>query len=128
MSDLFDVLDDLTVHKTEFDSSNEEYRKQYPPFMVNRFVSMTELYIPIVNEVNMYPDIPKEAHHRYFSTILPKRKHFFKYIKKAKDFSQAEKELICEYFECSMNDADRYINTMSEDEIKQIIKVYKHAR
>ena len=78
--DLFEILDDLTVKKKPFDRDNEEYVKGYPVFMVNRFVSMVDLYLPIINELNKYPDIPKSAHYRYLNQTLPKRKHWWKVI------------------------------------------------
>jgi hypothetical protein len=120
----FDHLNNLTLYKKEFDPNNDEQRKSYIPFMINRFISMTDVYVPIVNEINQYPDIPKETHYRYFSAVLPKRKHFFKYIKKKKDLNIEDKEKICEYFECSIKDAERFMNEMSLSQIKQIVSIY----
>lgn len=121
---LFDHLNNITLHKKEFDDNNQEVKTSYLPFLINRFISMTEVYIPIVNEINKYPDVPKATHYRYYKQIIPKRKQFFPYIKKPKDFNIEEKECICEYFECSLKDADRYIDTLSEEQIKRIIRIY----
>ena len=128
--DLFvrSILDDITKNKKNFNIDDENYKKNYTTYMINRFVSMVDLYVPIVNEINMYGDIPKESHYTYFKQILPKRKHFFKYIKKSKDLSDNDKECICEYFECSMKDAEQYINTMTQDQINKIVKVYEHKK
>ena len=124
----FDHLNDLTIHKKEFDPTNDEQRKSYIPYMINRFVSMTDVYLPFVNEINQYPDLPKETHHRYFSKILPKRKHFFQYIKKKKDVSIEDKEKICEYFECSTREAERYMDEMTIEQIRKIVSIYDKRR
>jgi hypothetical protein len=122
---LFDCLNDLTINKKDFDPNNDEQSKSYEPYMINRFVSMTDMYIPVINEINKYPNIPKETHYRYLQMTLPKRKHFFKYIKKTKDLSIKERSKLMEYFECSSNEADLYINQLTENQIKDILKVYE---
>ena len=75
---LFDILKDLSYTKVPFDPN-----LKYSKFMVNRFVSMCEAYIPLVNEVNR-GNIPDIAHYNYFKILLPKRNQFFKYIGKQK--------------------------------------------
>lgn len=125
---LFEHLDNLTVKKTDFDPNNDEQVKSYAPYMINRFVSMTDIYLPLVVEINQYKDIPKETHYRYYSSILPKRKQYFKYIKKKKDVDIQDKEKICEYFECSMREAERHIRILSKEQIKKIVKVFEKKR
>ena len=127
-AELFDKLNDLTVGKRKWNPEDEEYNKSYDVFMTNRWLSMVDIYLPVINELNKFDNIPKSAHYRYLYHTLPKRKHYFNYIKKVKDFTKEEKELLCEYFECSTKDAERYIQTMSEEEIKQVIGVYKHRK
>ena len=85
---------------------------------------MVDVYLPVVNEINQYSDIPKETHYRYYSSILPKRKHFFKYIGKKKDSTIEEKERIAEYYECSPKEAERYMDVLTSSQIKDIVKIY----
>lgn len=122
---LFEHLDGLTIHKKEFDPNNDEQKKSYEPFMINRFVSMIDVYIPIINEINKYPNVPKETHYRFLQKTLPKRKQFFKYIKKKKDVTIEEKKKVMEYYECSMREAEMYVNQLSDEQIKNILDVYK---
>ena len=126
--ELFDYLKSLTERNEFVDFDNEEVRKGYQPFMINRFISMAEVFTQVVNEINRFSDIPKETHFRFFFSVLPKRRQFFKYIKKPKDLSQDEKLVIAKYFEVGLTDAERYINMLSEEEIKEILEIYKYGK
>ena len=55
---LFDHLNNLTENKTEYDPMNDVQTKSYEPYMINRYISMCDFYLPLVNEINKY-DIPK---------------------------------------------------------------------
>jgi len=126
--ELFDYLKALTERNDFVNFDEEEVRKDYQPYMINRFVSMAEVFTQVVNEINRYSDIPKETHFRYFFSVLPKRRQFFKYIKKKKDLSQDEKLLIANYFEVGLNDAEKYIQLLDESQIKEILELYRYGK
>ena len=48
---LFDVLNMIEGQKLPWDKLPDEYKKAYSQFMINRFVSSQELYVPIVAEL-----------------------------------------------------------------------------
>ena len=125
---LWDHLNNLTINKTELNDKNDVESKSYNIYLINRFVSMCELYIPIVNEVNKYGNIPKKLHHTFLLNILPKRKQYFKYIKKGKELNETELSYIAEYFEIGIREAKMYINLLSEENVKEIIKLYTFGR
>lgn len=125
--ELFDYLKALTERNEDLDFDNEEIRKGYQPYMINRFVSMSEVFIPVVNEINRY-DLPKDTHYRYFFSILPKRRQFFKYIKKKKDLTVTEKKLIAKYFEVGLNEAEKYIQLLDEKQIKEILDIHRYGK
>jgi len=124
---LFDFLSAMTLKNEDVNFDNPEVKKGYQSYMINRFVSMSEMFVPIVNEINRY-DVPKEVHYQYYYNILPKRKQYFKYIKKSKDLEEQDKKYIAEYFECSMREAEGYINTMEDSEIKELLNIYKYGK
>lgn len=126
--ELFDYLKALTEKNEFLDFDDEEIRKDYQPFMISRFISMAEVFTQVVNEINRFSDIPKETHFRYFFSFLPKRKQFFNYIKKKKDLSQTEKLIIANYFEVGMKDAEKYIQILEEDQIKEILDLYRYGK
>jgi len=126
--ELFDYLKALTERNDFVDFDNEEVRKDYQPYMISRFISMAEVFTQVVNEINRFSDIPKETHFRYFFSVLPKRRQFFKYIKKKKDLNQDEKFIIANYFEVGLNDAERYIQILDESQIKEILELHRYGR
>ncbi|MFA5484926.1 MAG: hypothetical protein WC260_01630 [Candidatus Pacearchaeota archaeon] len=123
---IFDYLNGMTEDKEELDFSNDEVSKGYRPYMINRYVSMIDVFSEFVNELNKY-DLPKETHYNIYKSILPKRKLFFPYIKKTKDLNLEEKKYIANYFEVGLREAEQYINILSEDEIKEILKIYVYG-
>lgn len=127
LMELFDYLKALTESKEELDFDNDEVRKGYSPYMINKFVSMVEIFIPLVNEINMY-EVPKETHFQYFATTLPKRKQYFKYLKKSKDLSEDDKLLLANHFQIGKKDAEKYIQMLDEKELQEIIDIYAYGK
>jgi len=123
---LFEALKDITDRKRELDFTDDEVKRAYVPYMINRYVSMCEQYVPLVNEINKY-EVPLETHHRYYQDMLPKRHVFFGYIKKEKDLSLEDKKYICKYFECSMRDAEEYVRILTADQITELLNKYKYG-
>jgi len=126
--ELFDYLNGLTHKKEEQNFEDEEVSKGYFPYIISRWISMTEAFIPLVNEVNKYSDIPKQQHYNFFLTTIPKRKNFFEYIKKKKEVDDAEKKLVAHYFECSLKEAEEYCDILDNEQIKEIINIYRFGR
>lgn len=124
---LFDHLNNLTENKIEYDPMNDVQTKSYEPYMINRYISMCDFYLPLVNEINKY-DIPKNVHYRYFLSSLPKRKQFFKYISKGKDVNKDDKEKIAKYFECGNREAEMYLEILSEDQVKTIVRKFDYGK
>ena len=48
---LFDWLKELTGKKRDWDSFSDKERESFNPYMVNRFLSMHEPFIELVNYV-----------------------------------------------------------------------------
>ena len=124
---IFDYLNAMTQDKTSLDFSSDEVSKDYSQFMINRFVSMVDIFVPFVNDINKY-DVPKDVHYEFYKCFLPKRKTYFPYIKKSKDLDLYEKKYIAHYFEVGLTTAEQYIKIMSEDEIKEILEIYKYGK
>lgn len=121
---LFEHLNNLTVNKEPFDVEDEGQVKSYEPYMINRFVSMTKAYTLLVNEINKY-DVPKNVHYEYYLSALPKRKQFFKYIKKnQKDEGEILKRL-CLYYEIGKREAKQYLNLLSSEQVDEIYQKYE---
>jgi hypothetical protein len=116
---LFEHLNNISLDKEEL---TEEQMSSYTPYLINRFVSMVDCYLPVVNEINMY-DLPKDVHCQFMKSFLPKRKQYFKYIKETKEDSY-ERECIETYFECGPNDSKEMMKLMSKSEIDFIVNKF----
>jgi len=118
---LFDHLNNLAVEKRDL---TDEELKSYSPYMINRFVSMSELFLPIVSEINQF-NIPARSHNEFFQGILPKRKQYFKYIKGKKEGMKHEIDCLQKYFEVGERDATGFLDILTKKELKEIVDKYK---
>jgi hypothetical protein len=121
---LFDCLKAITDPKKDLDFLDPEVLKAYDTFMINRFISMVDVFLLICAQINFY-EIPKEQHYNYYKSILPQQNIFFKYIKKEKDFNFEEKKILAKHFGINLRKIDEYISMMDEKECKEILNIYK---
>jgi hypothetical protein len=122
---LFDHLENITQHKTDFDIHNDEQERSYNKYMINRFISMCDIYIPFVNEINMY-DVPKDVHYNFYKNLIPKRKQYFKYIKGKKELDEDDREKICKFYKCGNKELDHHLRILTEKQIQHILDIYKN--
>ena len=64
---LFEHLNALCLNKEDIP---EHELKSYDPYMISRCVSMTEIYLPFVAEMNKH-NLPKQQHARILKSFLP---------------------------------------------------------
>lgn len=119
---LFDYLTNICVDKVGITEDD----KGYQPYMINRFISMTNIYLPMVNDINMY-QVPITAHYEYYASKLPKRKLYAKYIKKTKTDKKSEDviERLCKYYEIGLKEAKLYLTILSDEQINDIYDLYE---
>jgi hypothetical protein len=122
---LFDHLNVICETKENLDFGDEDVEKSYDTYIINRFVSMSEVFIPLVNAINRF-DVPKFIHHTFLKFSLPKRKQYFKYIKGEK--SKDDLFYIKKYFDCGNNDLKEYMKILSDEEINTIVSLYKSSK
>ncbi len=136
---LFDWLNEITVVKTPPEDISKESWEKWNSYMVHRYVSMNINYIDIVNYVQKINPQNKQQIYSIYREMIPKKKLWLKYIKneKKKDYKEVA-EYIAEYFECSLGEADHYIDIIpssvegilwemgvDEKESKKLIKKIK---
>jgi hypothetical protein len=127
---LFEHLHEITVKKTDLDFSDDNVSKNYSAWMINRFLSMKDFYLPIVNDMNKF-DLPKDVHYRFYKTTIPRMssKQFFPYVKNTKtDLELRDRKYIAEYFDVGLKEAEIYIRLLSEEQIKKILDSYRYGK
>lgn len=127
---IFTHWKNLTQTKEGYDSSNPEIESTYVPFMINRMASSINAILPLVAEIDRFPDIPKEAHFRFYDSILPKRFIKTEWFKKPKESPEMieNKQLIGEYFEFGKRDMELAMKLMSTEDIEKIKRKFGGTR
>ena len=119
---LFEWLNEITVTKTPPDNFTEESWDKFNSYMVHRYLSMYIDYIDIVNYVQKINPTHKKQIYSIYREMIPKQKVWLKYVK-----SQTPKKndelvnYIAEYFECSLGEADHYIDIIRETGVRSIL-------
>ena len=125
---IIDWINQVLVHKNDWDSFSESDQKTFNTFIINRWLSMDPEFVEVVNYFQKYSIGTLESRevYKWYADFLPKGKRFNKYIKGKKD-KKYDPELIttvCEYFQCSKLEAKENLSFMSKDEVNQILEKY----
>ena len=125
---IFDWINQILVDKKSWDSFSESEQKSFSPFIINRWLSMDEEFIEVVNYFQRYSIgtlEPREVY-KWYADFLPRGKRFNKYIKGKKD-KKYDPELInilVNYLECSKLEVVENLSLISKDEVNQILEKY----
>ena len=124
---LFDYFNAMTLDKDFLDFNNEEVYSGYNSYIISHFISMPEMYVQLVNEINKY-DLPKETHFRYFFASLPQRKQYFPWIKRKKESTDQWVEYIADYYQVGIKEAKQYLKLLDKEEIEEILEKYRYGK
>ena len=125
---IIDWMNQLLVHKKKWDDFTEDEQKKFSPFIINRWLSMDNEFIEIVNLFQKYAIGTLESRevYKWYCDVLPRGKRFNKYIKgrKSKKYDDFAIKLLCKYFECSKLQVIEYFDLINKEELKQILEMY----
>jgi len=124
---IFDFLKGMTQNKEVLDFNDNSIQRNYSPFIVDKYVSMVNLFLPVANAMNKTRDLPKKMHYEFYKSVLPKKNIFFKYIKKKKEDDTAI-DCIARYYEVSYREAKLYLSMFTKDQINQIVDKYNFGK
>ena len=127
----FDHLKNLHTKKRTWDNFNDEEKKSFNVFIINKTLSFNPNYLSIVNMVQNYTGLnqilsQKEVFNLYYS-LLPTKFRFYKWIKGEKTKKDKEKaEYLATYYKVSIREAYDYLKILDRKTINKIIKNYKN--
>jgi hypothetical protein len=122
IKDLWGWLNEITLHKTPVENISEESWNIWNSWLVNKYVSMDIQYIELVNYVQTIPYDSKKQIYQIYREMIPKRKTFFKYLKTNRKKRNNElADYIAKYFECSLGEADEYIDLLRKNGVTSIL-------
>lgn len=115
---LFDMLNIMESIKTPWNELSEEQQKLWSPYMINRFISSREEYLPFLDMISQF-NLTNEQHYTFLCNLIDgSRKHYFDYkaYKGSKDITEEDKLLIwacCREYEIGAKEAKSYLKMMS---------------
>ena len=127
----FEHVKNLHTKKRRWEDFNDEEKKSFNVFIINKTLSFNPNYLNIVNMVQNYTGLnqvlsQKEVFNLYYS-LLPTKFRFYKWIKGAKTKKDKEKaEYLAMHFKVSTREAYDYLQILDKKTINQIIKNYEH--
>lgn len=131
--ELFDFLAGITADQkiSFFDNLTDGDKKKYKNsrYMIHRFLSMNIHYLPIVNAIQAYTQVPERNHYLFLTNLLPRGKQYNKYVKGNKDdkYESWLIELVAKHFEISKVEATSYIEIYYKQntaELRSICELY----
>jgi len=122
IKDLWGWLNEITLYKTPIENISEESWDKWNSYTINRYVSMDIRYIELVNYIQTIPYNNKKQLYNVYKEMLPKQKTFFKYLKVTQRKKRVElEEYIAKHFECSLGEAEEYIDILRENGVRSIL-------
>ena len=88
---------------------------------------MDESLIFLAEMLTTSHNLTNRDHFNMIKAALPKEKFYIKYMKRSKDLTEKEKRYIAHYFEIGINDAEDYINQMTQENINDILNTYVYG-
>ena len=122
VKNIFDFLEEITVRKSPPENFSQSSWEKWNSYMIHRYVSMSLDYIDIVNYAQKMNPQNKQQIYSIYREMIPRKKLWLKYIKNENKKNYKElAEYVAEYFECSLGEADNYIDILKTTNVRGIL-------
>jgi hypothetical protein len=122
IKDIWGWLNEITLYKTPIENISEESWDKWNSYMINRYVSMDIRYIELANYIQTIPYDNKQQIYQIYREMIPKQKTFLKYVKsRTKKQPAILVEYIAKYFECSLGEAEEYIDILRKNGVRSVL-------
>jgi hypothetical protein len=121
---LFDFLKSISETKESM-LDLEDFNKQYPAFMINRFLSASRDTIFFANIMTQMSHLPENLQYAFLFNGIDKKKRYFHYGGKGTAHKSKEIECVVKYYSCNKEQALDYINLMTEEQLQNIKDIYE---
>ena len=122
---LFQYVGDLTAKKSRLIELDDEFEKNYNPFMVTRALSNNVSDVLWANILNVTPEaFTKRMHYDFLFHTLKAGKRYGKWAKETKS---DEIDAVAEYHQINKQEAERIIDLISREEMERIL-TYKGGK
>ena len=120
----FDYLKILHNKQKNWEDFNDEEKKAFNVFIINKALSMNPAYLDIVNTIQRYTNggLTQKEVFNIYKDMLPNKFKFFKWIKGEKpSYNQDLLLIVANYFECSTEHAKGYASYLGKKGTKQLL-------
>ncbi len=122
IKDIWGWLNEITLYKTTPENISEESWDKWNSYMIHRYVSMDIRFVELANYVQTLPYENKQQTYTIYREMIPKTKVFLKYIKSRNKKQPATLvEYVAKHFECSLGEAEEYIDILRETGTRSIL-------
>ncbi len=122
IKNIFEWLNEITLYKTPVGEISEESWNVWNSWLVHKYVSMDIRYVELANYVQTLPYENKQQTYIIYREMIPKTKVFLKYIKsRNKKQNTTLVEYVTKHFECSLGEAEEYIDILREAGTRSIL-------
>jgi hypothetical protein len=122
IKDIWGWLNEITLYKTPVENISEESWDKWNSYMIHRYVSMDIRFVELANYVQTLPYENKQQTYIIYREMIPKAKTFLKYVKsKTKKQNTTLVEYVAKHFECSLGEAEEYIDILREAGTRSIL-------
>jgi hypothetical protein len=116
MSDAFDYI--RAIQK----KTDVEDMSGYVPFLTNHTFSAFPDTVLLANEMNRYPDLPKDMQFDFFYHTVKKGNRFEKWLKKSKNDTLGNIQMLKDYYGFSDRKAQQALDILQDDQLDYIRK------
>ena len=125
---IFQMLDEICDYKTDLDFDDPEINKAYDIYMINRYLSMVEMLVPVVVLINR-PGMDKRDHYNFLRNVIPKSRYKFNYIKKnVDDTDELNLKCLCKIFEIGMTEAKMYLPLLKKEQLAALRGIFAYGK
>ena len=110
----FDWLKQIMVEKRDWNTFSEKQKEGFNPFIINKALSYTKSYIPIVEIAMAYP-MPNDKLYDFYKDVIPKKQVFNKWVKSNIEWDEDEIKLLSQYFECGTREIKESYSLLEKD-------------
>lgn len=118
---IFQLIDNLTIEKKSWSELTEDERNKFNVFTLHRILSLDQDLIEIVGFIQKYYNIPSNIVYDFWLRVLPKKKIYFKFIKKKDKSKNSIVDILSEFYNISKNQIAEYLNLFSKDDLYMIL-------
>ena len=117
MTELKDWLNSINFNKKDLIEEDPSISKDYPPYIVNRWLSGHLDCIMFANEMNKYPNLDKDMQYSFYLNTLRKKKRFSPWLRKDK---VTDLQCVKQYYGYSNEKASQALKILSKQQLDYI--------